>query len=159
MNLFTVELKNQPGELAHLGDVCAQRGVNLQLAGVVTGDRGTVLFTASDEPAVRTALEGAGIGFTERPALQVTCADQPGEAARIGHTLANAGVNIEGLLEVSICQGEIVFRSPSTSSTTQERHSAIRSSDDPIAPARCVAPLTAPRTVSGPFRRGTRKYR
>jgi hypothetical protein len=50
MNLFSVELKNQPGELAHVGNICAQHGVNLQLAGVTTGDHGTVLFTASDEP-------------------------------------------------------------------------------------------------------------
>jgi hypothetical protein len=84
MNLFSVELKNQPGELAHLGDVCAQRGVNLQLAGVVmTGDHGTVLFAASDEPAARTALEGAGIEFTERPAVQVKVPDRPGEAAKV----------------------------------------------------------------------------
>jgi hypothetical protein len=120
MNLFTVELKNQPGELAHLGEVCAQRGVNLQLAyasaairskrlGVVTGERETILFAASDEAAVRTALEGAGLEFTERPALQVRCADQPGEAAKFGRKLADAGVNIEGLLEVSICQGEVIF--------------------------------------------------
>jgi hypothetical protein len=40
MNLFSVGLKDQPGELAHPGEVCAQRGVNLQLAGVVTGERG-----------------------------------------------------------------------------------------------------------------------
>jgi hypothetical protein len=109
MNLFSVELKNQPGELAHLGDVCAQRGVNLQLAGVVTGHHGTVLFTASDEPSVRTALEGAGIEFTERPAMQVKVPDQPGEAAKFGRKLADAGVNIAGLLEVSICQGEVIF--------------------------------------------------
>jgi hypothetical protein len=109
MNLFSVELKNQPGELAHLGDVCAQRNVNLELAGVVAGDHGTIVFTASDEPAVRAALEGAGIEFAERPALLVKCADQPGEAAKFGYMLANAGVNIEGLLEISICQGECVF--------------------------------------------------
>ncbi len=60
MNLFSVEFKNQPGELAHLGDVCAQRGVNLQLA-------------------------------------------------KFGRTLADAGVNIESLLAVSICQGEVIF--------------------------------------------------
>ena len=107
MNLFSVELNNQPGELARLGDVCAQRGVNLQLAGVVRGERATILFSASDEAAVRTALEGAGLEFTERPALQVKCADQPGE--KFGRTLADAGVNIEGLLEVSICQGEVIF--------------------------------------------------
>jgi hypothetical protein len=109
MNLFSVELKNQPGELAHLGDVCAQRGVNLQLAGVVTGDHGTVLFTASDESSARTALEAAGIEFTERPALQIKVPDQPGEAAKVGRKLADAGVNIEGLLETSIGQGEVIF--------------------------------------------------
>jgi hypothetical protein len=55
MSLFSVELKNQP-----------------------------VLFSASDEAAVRTALEGACLEFTERPALQVKCADQAGEAAKFG---------------------------------------------------------------------------
>jgi len=109
MNLFTVELKNQPGELAQLGEVLGQRGVNAELAGVTAGDHGTILFTASDEAAARTALEGAGIEFTERPALQVKCLDQPGEAGKIGRTLADANVNVEGLLSVSICQGEVVF--------------------------------------------------
>ena len=91
-------IENQPGELTHLGDVCAQRGVNVHLAGVVTAERGTILFSAGDEAAVRTALEGAGLEFTGRPALQVKCADQAGEAAKFGRKLADAGVNIEGLL-------------------------------------------------------------
>jgi hypothetical protein len=34
---------------------------------------------------------------------------QAGEAAKFGRKLADAGVNIEGLLEVSICQGEVIF--------------------------------------------------
>ena len=77
LKLTVPELKNQPGELAHLGDVCAQRGVNLQLAGVVSGERATILFSSSDEAAVRTALEGAGLEFTERPALQVSTQTNP----------------------------------------------------------------------------------
>lgn len=109
MNIFSVELKNQPGELAHFGEVLGQRGVNMELAGVTAGEHGTILFNASDEAAARTALEGAGIEFSERPALQVKCLDQAGEAGRIGRALANANVNIEGLLSVSICQGEVVF--------------------------------------------------
>jgi hypothetical protein len=75
----------------------------------VAGDRGTVRFTASDEAGASTAFKDASLEFIERPALQVRCADQPGEAARFGHLLADAGVNIEGLFEVSICQGEVVF--------------------------------------------------
>jgi hypothetical protein len=114
MNLFSVEFKNQPGELAHLGDVCAQRGVNVQLAGVVSGERGTILFSASDEAAVRAALEGAGLEFTERPAVQVKSADQPGEAATFGRKLA------------SICQGEVIFAMPLTSPRMRGRHSATR---------------------------------
>ena len=68
MNLFSVESKNQPGQLAHLGDVCVQRGVNVRLAGVVTGERASMVFSVSDGAAVRAALEGAGLEFTERPA-------------------------------------------------------------------------------------------
>jgi hypothetical protein len=109
VNLFSVELKNQPGELAHLCEVLGPRGVNVQAAAVTSGDQGTVAFSASDEAAARTGLEAAGIEFTERPALQVRCADQPGELAKISRALATANVNIDGLLEVSICQGEVIF--------------------------------------------------
>ena len=41
--------------------------------------------------------------------MQVKCADQAGEAATFGRKLADAGVNIRGLLEVSICQGEVIL--------------------------------------------------
>jgi hypothetical protein len=109
MNLFSVDLKNQPGELAHLGELLGQRNVNLQLSGVTSGDHGTVYFTASDEATTRTALEAAGIEFTDRPALQVRCVDQPGEIGRFSRKLANANVNIEGILSISICQGEVVY--------------------------------------------------
>jgi hypothetical protein len=109
MSIFTVELKNQPGELAQFGEILARSGTNMELAGVTTGDHGTVVFTASNEAAARTALEGAGIEFAERPALLIKCADQPGEAGKIGRALANANVNIEALLSTSICQGEVVF--------------------------------------------------
>jgi hypothetical protein len=109
MNIYTVELKNQPGELAHVCEVLGRDGVNIELAGVTAGDHGVVCFTASDESAATTALEGAGIDFTAHPALRVTCADRPGEAAKFARKLANANVNVEWLLPVSICQGESAY--------------------------------------------------
>jgi hypothetical protein len=109
MNIYTVELKNQPGELAHLCEVFGRSGVNIEPSGATTGDHGTVYFTTSDESAATAALEGAGIEYTEHPALQVTCADRAGEAAKFARKLANAEVNVEWLLPVSICQGEVVF--------------------------------------------------
>jgi hypothetical protein len=109
MNIYTVELKNQPGELAHLCEVLGRGGVNIEVGGSTMGDHGTVYFTANDEPATASALEGAGIEYTEHPALRITCADQPGEAAKFARKLANADVNVEWLLPISICQGELEF--------------------------------------------------
>lgn len=109
MNLFTVQLPSQPGELARLCEALAVAGVNLELGGVTTGDRGTVVFTASDEAAASSALEAAGIDFDTRPALLVRCPDRPGEGARFARKLADADVNIEALLEISISEGQVVL--------------------------------------------------
>ncbi|MCT9935318.1 hypothetical protein N5079_34455 [Planotetraspora sp. A-T 1434] len=109
MNIYTVELKNQPGELAHVCEVLGHSGVNIECAGTTTGDHGTICFVASDEAAAAAALEGAGIDFTAHPALQVRCPDQPGEVAKFARRLANANVNVNWLLPVSICQGEVLF--------------------------------------------------
>jgi hypothetical protein len=109
MNLFTVDLKNQPGELAHLGDAFGQRGVNIEVAGVTAGDHGFVYFTASDEDAARAALEAANVPYTMHPALQIKCPDEPGAAGRFARKLADASINIEGLLPILICGGEVVF--------------------------------------------------
>jgi len=47
MTAFTVELKNQPGELAHLSEAMAARKVNLVLRGTTHGGSGTVAFSAT----------------------------------------------------------------------------------------------------------------
>lgn len=109
MKLFTTDLKNHPGELAHLCEAVAERGVNLELSGVTAGDHGFVYFTASDEAAVRVALEAAHIPFEEHPALRIRCADHPGEAALFTRKLADANINIEGIMSVSISGGEVIF--------------------------------------------------
>lgn len=109
MNIFTVDLKNQPGELAHLCEALAQRGINLELAGVTAGDHGLVSFTASDEEAARGALGAASVSFTEHPAIRVKSPDQPGEAAKIARKLSDAHVNIDCLMPTSICGGEVIL--------------------------------------------------
>ncbi|WP_432837687.1 ACT domain-containing protein [Dactylosporangium sp. CA-092794] len=109
MNIFTVDLKNQPGELAHVCEALGERGVNVEIGGVTAGDRGLVYFTAGDEDSARTALDTAGVAFTEHPAMLIKCADQPGEAGRFARKLTEANINIEGLLATSICGGEAVY--------------------------------------------------
>lgn len=102
MSAFTVELKNQPGSLADLCEAMATRGVNLVLCGTTHGDAGTVAFIADDDAAARAALEGAGIEFTERPALSVRMENRPGVGAATFRRLASANVNMELLLPVRI---------------------------------------------------------
>jgi len=109
MTLFTVDLKNQLGELAYLCEALAQRRINIELAGFTAGNHGFVNFTASDEDAARAALAEASLSCTEHPVIRITCADQPGEAGRFARKLADANVNIEGLLPISICGGEVIF--------------------------------------------------
>ncbi len=102
MSVFTVELKNQPGELARLCEAMAGRGVNLVLCATTRGEDGTVAFIADDEAGARTALADVGIGYTRRPALTVRMENQPGSGAATFRKLADASVNTDLLLPVRV---------------------------------------------------------
>ncbi|HEY2946905.1 MAG TPA: hypothetical protein VGJ53_00670 [Micromonosporaceae bacterium] len=102
MSAFTVELANQPGELARLCEAIAARGVNLVLCATSHADSGTIAFILDDEATGRTALDGAGIEYTERPALTVRMDNVPGAGAETFRKLADAGVNVDLLLPVRV---------------------------------------------------------
>ena len=102
MSLFTVELKNQPGELARLCEAMADRGVNLILCATTRGEDGTVAFIAGDEASAETALADAGIGYARRPALTIRMENQPGAGAATFRKLASAGVNADLLMPVRV---------------------------------------------------------
>ena len=102
MSLFTVELKNQPGELARLCEAMAGRGVNLILCATTRGEDGTVAFIADDEASAETALADAGIGYARRPALTIRMENQPGAGAATFRKLADADVNADLLVPVRV---------------------------------------------------------
>ena len=54
MSVFTVDLKNQPGELARLCEAMAGRGIYLVLSATARGEQGTVVFIADDEASTET---------------------------------------------------------------------------------------------------------
>ena len=80
MSVFTVDLQNQPGELARLCEAMAGAGVNLVLCATTRGESGTVVFIADDEASAETVLQNAGIEYTMRPALTIRMENQPGPA-------------------------------------------------------------------------------
>ena len=102
MSVFTVDLKNQPGELARLCEAMAGRGINLVLSAAARGEQGTVVFIADDEASAETVLQEADIGYTMRPALTIRMENQPGVGAATFRKLADAGVNAELLLPVRV---------------------------------------------------------
>jgi hypothetical protein len=102
MSVFTVDLTNQPGELARLCEAMAGRGINLILCATTRGEDGTVAFIADDEASVETVLAAAGIGYTRRPALTIRMENQPGAGAATFRKLADVGVNAELLLPIRV---------------------------------------------------------
>ena len=102
MSVFTVDLKNQPGELARLCEAMAGRGVNLILCTAARGEDGTVAFIADDEAGAETALADAGARYTKRPALTIRMENQPGAGAATFRKLADAGVNADLLVPVRV---------------------------------------------------------
>ena len=102
MSVFTVDLANQPGELARLCEAMAGRGINLVLSAIAREDAGTVAFIADDEAGAREVLDGAGLQYAMRPALTIRMENQPGTGAATFRKLASAGVNADLLLPVRV---------------------------------------------------------
>ena len=102
MSVFTVDLKNQPGELARLCEAMAGSGINLVLSATARGEDGTVVFIADNEAAAETVLQDAGIAYTMRLALTIRMENQPGTGAATFRKLADVGVNAGLLLPIRV---------------------------------------------------------
>jgi hypothetical protein len=96
---LTVVLRDEPGQLAKLGEATGDAGVNILGMCAMTGDGHGFIHLLVDDAktgAARDALEAAGMGIAdEREALVVDIKDRPGTLGEVARTLADAGVNIE----------------------------------------------------------------
>ena len=96
---LTVILKDEPGQLAALGEATGRAGVNIQGMAAFTGEgRGVIHLLFDDKAAgpARTALEDAGLGVAdEREVLVIDVEDRPGTLGGLARALGDANVNIE----------------------------------------------------------------
>jgi hypothetical protein len=96
---FTLILEDRPGELARLGEVLGDAGVNIGGLAAFTGDgRGVIHVLVDDDAAARAteALKAAKIGVAdEREVLVVDVVDRPGTLGELTRQLAAANVNID----------------------------------------------------------------
>jgi len=96
---LTIVLKDEPGQLARLGEATGVAGVNLRGMCAMTGDGHGYVHVLVDDAKLdraREALDAAGMGIAdEREALVIDIEDRPGTLGEAARTLAAANVNIE----------------------------------------------------------------
>ena len=108
----TVILRDEPGQLASLGEATGAAGVNIEGMCAFTGEgRGVINLLIADDAVDRavSALEGAGMAVADRrEVLVVDAADHPGSLGELARELTAAGVNIE-LLYTTFGGMKLVF--------------------------------------------------
>jgi hypothetical protein len=96
---FTLILDDQPGELARLGEILGEVGVNIGGLAAFTGEgRGVIHVLVDDEAAARAtaALKAGHMGVAdEREVLVIDVVDRPGTLGELTRQLAAANVNID----------------------------------------------------------------
>lgn len=110
MNVFIVDLKHQPGELAKATEAIAHKGINITaFSGVTCGDSGQIALLTNDEVGARRALSEAGYRAREIEVVSATLANTPGSLAETARKLAKAGINIEVALPTSMSDGKVTL--------------------------------------------------
>lgn len=98
---FVIQLRNHPGELAHVARAFAARGVDLHhVACAGAGAYACMFVSTSDDDAAREVLHGLGALYMEGEPIRVSVEDRLGGLAEVTERLAAAGVNVSGILPV-----------------------------------------------------------
>ena len=99
MNIFIVDLRHQPGELAKVTEALAQKGIDITaFSGVTCGGSGTVALITSDDTVTRSTLQDAGYRPRELEVVTTTVENTPGSLAKVARKLADAGISIEAAM-------------------------------------------------------------
>ncbi|MEV5710919.1 amino acid-binding protein [Actinoallomurus sp. NPDC052274] len=100
MHDLTIDLDDEPGALAAMGEALGAAGVSVEGGGMfVVGGRAVAHFLFHDGEAASAALRAAGLRVTACREVLARRLDQdlPGQLGAITRALADAGVNIEVL--------------------------------------------------------------
>jgi hypothetical protein len=110
MNLFIVDLKHQPGELAKAAEAIASKGINITaFSGVTCGGSGSIALLTDDEIGTRRALADAGFRSRELEVVTTQLDHAPGTLAKTAKKLADAGISIEAALPTTMSGGKVTL--------------------------------------------------
>jgi hypothetical protein len=96
---LTLILDDRPGELARMGEVLGDAGVNIGGLAAFTGEgRGVIHVLVDDDAVARAtkALKAAHMGVADaREVLVIDVVDRPGTLGELTRQLAAANVNVD----------------------------------------------------------------
>ena len=108
MQVFLVDLKNKPGELARAAEAIAAKGIDITgISGATCGDSGRAAVITNDHATTKAVLTEAGFKFTEMEATDTALRQQPGTLAKAARRLADEGINVEALLPIGMEGNEV----------------------------------------------------
>lgn len=108
MNLFIIQLKDQPGTLAGLAEALAEKGINIEsIGGIEGGGIGTLAVLTNDEDSSRKALAEAGYTVREVEVVTTALEHKPGTFAAAARKLADAGINVTAVLPIPMAGGKV----------------------------------------------------
>ena len=93
----TVYLDDQPGELARLGELFGNAGVNIEgLCGVRTGGGQAEIHVLVDDlsPALSALAAGGIVVASEQEVAVLKVEDRPGVMGEVSRKLGDAGINL-----------------------------------------------------------------
>jgi hypothetical protein len=95
MTEFSFIVAYEPGSLVGFLNTLAEERVNIEaIAGITADATGFIRLTTDNPEATRDVLHGLGMGFEERPTLELEVPNQPGELATLLDRLAKEGIDV-----------------------------------------------------------------
>jgi hypothetical protein len=108
MRVFIIELANEPGKLADLGEALGERGINITgISGSTWGGSGSVSIITNDESGTRSVLDGRGMSYRDLDVVAAGLEDRPGTLGEAARRLANRGINIEAVVPTGMQGGRV----------------------------------------------------
>ena len=110
---FTIRLKNEPGALARLAAKLGEHGIDIRTIAVGgVGNYACAILSTNNDSAALEVLRQARYTFIEGEAISVGLEDRPGALAKLTGRLAEAGINVTGLVLLARHQGKVELSIP-----------------------------------------------
>ena len=110
---FTIEMTDEPGQLAAVCEAIASGGANILGAAAIGRARPAVALVVDDEDATSAALDATGVTYYVNELLMHTLKHIPGALAEFTRGLADAGINLNSIyiMHMELETAEIAFTS------------------------------------------------